>query len=344
MTNAADTPDDTQSNPAPAPLTAQGESELMAGWGGARQPIVSILCATFNHAPFIRAALDGFLAQKTDFPFEVIVRDDASTDGTTGIVREYAARYPNVVRPIIEPVNTYSQGVSPFLPLCGAAHGEFIANCEGDDYWIDPTKLQRQVEVLRSAQHVAFCFHDVIAVRDGRATGEWALPPDLPRVIPPRSLELPEGWFPMPVTWVYRRSACVHDAEEFGKIVNKDNLVLSQVAAHGSGVYLRGAAAVYRLHGGSVYGTKSEQVQRITRLNSLLWISHYHFRMGCPRAGRKFAHAAASLAALELKSYGRTVYASTLSMLLRLLVTDAMDTVDRGKFLRRSYAAIRRRI
>ncbi|MGB0868609.1 MAG: glycosyltransferase family 2 protein [Flavobacteriales bacterium] len=110
---------------------------------------VSINCLTFNHEPFIRECLEGFVNQKTNFAFEVNIHDDASTDKTADIIMEYQKKYPDIIKPLIQTENQYSQGVHinrdiNFL----RANGEYIAMCEGDDYWIDPYKLQKQIDFL----------------------------------------------------------------------------------------------------------------------------------------------------------------------------------------------------
>ena len=101
-----------------------------------RQPVVSICCPTYNHVNYIEAAICGFLAQETTFPFEIIVRDDASTDGTAEIVRQYSRRYPNIIRAVIEKENQLNKGVRPIHVWPSLATGEFIALCEGDDFWV----------------------------------------------------------------------------------------------------------------------------------------------------------------------------------------------------------------
>lgn len=116
------------------------------------QPLVSICCITYNHAPYIRQCLEGFLMQKTSFPFEIIINDDCSTDGTTDIIREYERKYPDFIKPIYHIDNQYQKGVrGMFATFCfPKAQGKYIALCEGDDYWIDPLKLQKQVDYLES--------------------------------------------------------------------------------------------------------------------------------------------------------------------------------------------------
>src|SRR5690554_2985712 len=95
-------------------------------------PLVSISTITFNHAPYIRQCLDGFLMQKTDFAFEVLIHDDASTDGTEEIIREYEAKYPDIIKPLYEIENQYSKGRSGSRTFnFPRAKGKYIALCEG---------------------------------------------------------------------------------------------------------------------------------------------------------------------------------------------------------------------
>ncbi|MBB1290176.1 glycosyltransferase [Pseudoalteromonas sp. SR43-6] len=141
------------------------ESEIIANWqGDIEKPIVSVLCNTFNQATYIEDAFRGFLIQKTDFVFEVIVHDDASTDRTSDIVREYAKRYPQIFKPVIQTENQYSQGKKPTLLSSAHAKGEYFALCEGDDFWLDESKLQKQFECLKDNPKVGLCFHSAITI------------------------------------------------------------------------------------------------------------------------------------------------------------------------------------
>lgn len=130
------------------PLIIRTEADVMASWDANDSPYVSICCATFNHAKYLVDALQGFLGQITSFPFEIIIRDDASTDGTTEIVRDFAERYPQIVRAVIETENQFKKGVRPVHAWSDIVKGEFVAFCEGDDYWTSPLKLQKQIELL----------------------------------------------------------------------------------------------------------------------------------------------------------------------------------------------------
>lgn len=125
--------------------------------------MVSILCTAYNHEEYLAQTLDSFLSQKADFPFEVLVSDDASSDGTAGIIRDYARRYPEIIRPYIMEENIFSQGrnfyTEFFFPNC---RGRYICLCEGDDYWIDDTKLQRQVDFLEAHSDYSACVHNTM--------------------------------------------------------------------------------------------------------------------------------------------------------------------------------------
>lgn len=113
--------------------------------------IVSIQCLVYNHEPYLRKCLDGFVMQKTNFKFEAIVHDDCSTDKSCAIIREYAEKYPDIIKPIYEKENQYSKHDGSLNRIMdNASIGKYVAICEGDDYWIDPLKLQKQVDFLES--------------------------------------------------------------------------------------------------------------------------------------------------------------------------------------------------
>ena len=126
-------------------------------------PVVTIRCITYNHAKFIRDAIEGFLMQETTFPVEILIHDDASTDGTEDIIREYEAKYPQLFRTVFQTENQWSKGREAWgrvrEQFCALARGEFIALCEGDDYWTDKTKLQRQFEILYKRSDISIVSH-----------------------------------------------------------------------------------------------------------------------------------------------------------------------------------------
>lgn len=134
-------------------------------------PLVSIRCLVYNHEPYLRQCLDGFVMQKTTFPFEAIVHDDASTDGSAAIIREYAEKYPHIIKPIYETENQYRKGrVGRIVNDAMHPNSKYVAFCEGDDYWTDPEKLQIQVDFLESHPGYTMCFHQANTILD--ETGE----------------------------------------------------------------------------------------------------------------------------------------------------------------------------
>lgn len=125
---------------------------------------VSIICMAYNHEKFITKALDGFLMQKTNFEYEILISDDASTDNTARIIKEYEKKYPEIVKPIYFTKNLYSQGIIPSTYLYEKSQGKYLAICEGDDYWIDENKLQKQVDFLEKNKEYSAVYHNVRVV------------------------------------------------------------------------------------------------------------------------------------------------------------------------------------
>ncbi len=125
--------------------------------------MVSVICITYNHEKFLRECLDSMVCQKTTFPFEIIVHDDVSTDGTIDIINEYKEKYPDLIVPFFEKENQYSKGKSIIedcvLPF---ARGKYVAICEGDDRWCDKNKLQKQFDFMESHPDYVACFHNSI--------------------------------------------------------------------------------------------------------------------------------------------------------------------------------------
>ena len=138
------------------------QEQIMQNWKAMEVPLVSIRCITYNQERYIAQALDGFLMQETNFPFEIIVHDDASSDRTSQIIKEYEKNYPKIIKPIYETENQYSKKdntldriILPYLK------GKYTAYCEGDDYWTNKEKLQKQIDFLEQNTDYGFCCTDV---------------------------------------------------------------------------------------------------------------------------------------------------------------------------------------
>jgi len=129
------------------------------------KPLVSICCITYNHEKYIAQAIDSFLMQKTSFPFEIIIHDDASTDNTPAIIRSYVSNYPNIIRPIYQTENKFSKGHKISIEyVWPKTHGKYIALCEGDDFWTNKTKLECQVVALQGNKNASLCSHYVLVM------------------------------------------------------------------------------------------------------------------------------------------------------------------------------------
>ncbi|EPJ4369010.1 glycosyltransferase family 2 protein [Providencia stuartii] len=142
-------------NPLKAP---EHEASIMEHWKYTDKVYISCVCITYNQENYIKDAIDGMLAQITDYRFEIVIHDDKSTDSTREILLGYKQRYPNLIKLVLQDENQYQKG-KKITPLAAAeANGEYIALCEGDDYWIDINKIQKQVKCLEENKDINICF------------------------------------------------------------------------------------------------------------------------------------------------------------------------------------------
>lgn len=129
------------------------------------ETIVSIICNTYNQENYIADAIESFLMQKTDFKYEILIHDDASTDDTALIIKKYEKMYPDIIKPIYQSENQYSKGVAIGIRYqYPRIKGKYVAYCEGDDYWLDPYKLQKQVKALEKHPECDICAHTALMV------------------------------------------------------------------------------------------------------------------------------------------------------------------------------------
>ena len=216
---------------------------------------LSILCITYNHAKFIRQALDGFVMQKTNFPFEVIIHDDASTDGTAEIIKENAEQYPDIIKPIFQTKNQWVQGKLPLVHfMLDKVQGEYVAMCEGDDYWTDVYKLQKQVDFLDENPDFSVCFHPVNVVWQDKSkpdsifpTHEYIFNKDVLSL-----QDLLKQNFIQTNSVVYRWNMTRDDWPK-QNFLPADYLFHLIHAKHGKIKYMDEVMAVYRKHSGGVW-------------------------------------------------------------------------------------------
>lgn len=216
---------------------------------------LTVCCVTYNHEKYIAQALDGFLMQKTNFPFQVLVGDDASTDSTAKIVQEYAQKYPEIIKPIFHDVNVGAFNNSH--SLYKQARTKYVAICDGDDYWIDENKLQKQVDFLDAHPECSVCFHPVRVVwDDGRK--DDAIYPDAKMLKKVRDLNftsLLKRNFIQTNSIVFRWRFCSEDISDFFKqeVASGDwylNLLHAQIGEIG---FIPDVMAVYRRNAGGVW-------------------------------------------------------------------------------------------
>lgn len=236
---------------------------------------VSIVCDCYNHEKYIAEALDGFLMQKCNFDFEILIHDDASTDNSAKIIKEYELKYPEIIKPIYQTENQYSQKKNIWGDIqFSRAKGKYIAICEGDDYWIDPLKLQKQVDFLEKNEDCNLVYHRVkiydqeentfsseklnisLGIRK-RTLEELALQGNLmhtPSVLFRNNLILPEQLFKLPVG---------------------DYVLWFLNGEKGNLGYLPDEMAVYRSSNSSVWGKKSDFYRIDNWLKVLLVLKKY---------------------------------------------------------------------
>lgn len=234
--------------------------------------MVTICCLAYNHESYIRQCLDGFLMQKTNFRFEAIVHDDASTDGTATIIREYADKYPNIIKPIFETENQYSKRDGSLRRILDAhTHGKYIAMCEGDDYWTDPYKLQKQVDFLESHPDYVMCSHrfnqyiqDKNLLEEEKDLTFQGADYDLKNLIGGK-------WLTQTLTVMYRRSALdLKEYESYG--MSMDIILFYALLKNGKGYCFPDIMGTYRLHGGGVWSEVSLNQRRLIELKARLAI------------------------------------------------------------------------
>jgi glycosyltransferase involved in cell wall biosynthesis len=219
-------------------------------WPEGTVPVVTIKCITYQHVNFIRDAIEGFLMQETTFPVEILVHDDASTDGTADIVREYQGKYPQLFRTVLQTENQYSQGKKAGMFLNAMVRGEFIALCEGDDYWIAKSKLQRQIDVLESRPDVALVFHNAW-VRHEESRKDFFLARELKGSTFGVQDLISRDWF-VPTASIVHRSSLKLNTDLLSISFAGDVVILLSASLQGSLHYIDEVGSVYRKHSGGL--------------------------------------------------------------------------------------------
>lgn len=250
---------------------------------------VIIHCLVYNHEPYLRDCLEGFVSQKTNFPFKAVVHDDASTDNSATIIKEYVEKYPNLIEAIYETENQYSKRDGSLGRIMSEAtlnRSSYIAYCEGDDYWIDPMKLQKQVDFLDNNPDYTMCFSACKIQNDFNlhtsSSGESVTDRDY------ESTELLKTWC-VPTASILVRSHIAKDERILKYDKRKtcgDIFIILTAADYGKVRGMKDKMTVYRLNPGSVMNrTYSEAAQRKAMLS---FLGHYTFiEEKYPKVNRK---------------------------------------------------------
>lgn len=270
-------------------LNPPDQVEIMRNWqSDSSKPLVSIRCYAYNHEAYIEQALHGFLIQKTDFPFEIVIHDDASSDNTAKIIKRYQEQYPEIIKAVLQSENQHSQGrgVTKFVsPLC---KGKYIAVCEGDDYWNDPDKLQIQVTFLEANPDYVISGHDACVVDEGgNCLKESKLPEKQKRDFSCEDLILGNAWI-LTMSRVYRN--VVEDyAPERLMVKNGDKFFISLIGHYGKSKYHPEIKpATYRVHSKGVWSMVSAQERLDAQINTHFWMYRYYNRIGETRYAQHF--------------------------------------------------------
>jgi glycosyltransferase involved in cell wall biosynthesis len=238
-------------------------------------PVVSVLMTTYNHEYFLAQAIEGVVKQVTDFPFELIIGEDCSTDNTRQLALSYQRQYPHLIRVLYPDKNMGSK--ENLVSVLSHCRGEFIAICEGDDYWVDAEKLQKQVGFLRANESYVVCYHNAIVVdENGNTTRESKLSNMHKRDF--TSYELIRGAFLLTLSMCFR-NVVRKLPEEFFHVLNGDTFLISLLGNYGAGRYMPELKpAVYRQHGGGIWSSLDSRKKIEKRIATYYWIRLYYHR------------------------------------------------------------------
>lgn len=208
--------------------------------------LVSVTCTTFNHEKFIAKAIESFLMQITNFPYEILIGEDCSTDQTRSIVDEYVKKHPDKIRLITSENNVGARKNS--IRLVNASSGKYIAECEGDDYWTDPYKLQRQVDYMEANPDCSMCFHSAQIVHESeKPTGRGIRPYKKNQISPIQDIILGGGGFCPTPSLFYRRALMQNPPDYYLSAPVGDYPMQMYLASEGSVYYMDKCMCAYRI-------------------------------------------------------------------------------------------------
>ncbi len=253
------------------------EKDIMGSWNPKDPTLLSICCITYNHESFIADTLDSFLMQETDFPFEIIIGEDCSSDNTREVIKKYQNKFPNLIR-VIESEHNVGMHKNYFRTHY-ACKSPYIAFCEGDDYWTDPKKLSIQVSFLENNPEYVISGHDAFTVdENGKKIGGSLLSELFKKDISKHDY-IKQYWV-LTMSRVYR-NVITEFPKEMYNIVNIDYFHLYLLDKFGKRKFhddIKNAA--YRKHSGGIWSSLLYREQKDQQINSYFWIYKYYRRIG----------------------------------------------------------------
>lgn len=242
-----------------------------------KQIEVTVCCTTYNHAKYMRMCLDSLVSQRTSFRYEIIIHDDCSSDGTQDIIKEYCTKYPKLIVPILQEENQFSKGKTSFDFYYPLVKGKYVSFCEGDDFWCDSEKLQKQFDALEEYQSCSICVHNIKDV-DNESN---ALKTGFPRCFLPEGIISAADYIHLELVecrWLFQTSSFFIRKEIFderyklgrlGLPVGDLALVLFSLNS-GSCYYIKQTMSCYRRNVGFVASINSKKEKEIKHYKELI--------------------------------------------------------------------------
>jgi len=259
------------------------QSEIMAHWCFKDKIYVSFVCLSFNHEEYITDAINGMLAQKTEYKFEIVIHDDLSTDRTREILQKYKREFPDIIKLVLQKENQYSLGrrITPIATKY--ASGVYIALCEGDDFWTDDDKIQKQVSFLESDTDYIISYHDTMVINsDKELIKKSKIPQKFKKDISESSMALGDSFLPT-MSWVYR-NLNFGNYDEINKVLNGDTFFVSMLSLYGKAKFHSCINSAYRLHEQGIWSSKIAKVKNDQLANTLFWMMQFHEKKQSPYA------------------------------------------------------------
>ncbi|MDN3434311.1 glycosyltransferase [Pseudoalteromonas sp. APC 3356] len=293
------------------------QEQIIATWKPEElsKPLVSVICTAFNHENYIEDALKGFLMQKTDFPFEIIIHDDASTDKTAEIINDYVRKYPLIIKPILQKKNQYSiNGHLPFMNTVNASTATYLALCEADDFWIDENKIQKQLDLAQKNIDVGILFHPsfqmINEVLDKTINNYF----ENVKFIDINNVILGGGGF-MPTASIFMKREVLIDLPKWFEKAAVGDYYIQCIAAKNGALYMPSISAVYRYASSTsishktaasgnvkIISTIKQEVETLNELNTY-YKNQYYKEIDNWKSRVVFSKAFVLLGNKDIKSY-----------------------------------------